>query len=144
MARFRPSISAPLPEKWFAKESITLLAPDGQANLIVSSEPLDPSIDTQRYADKQGEILSEEFPGYRERPLEPMPVFGGRPGLMRRFEWRPPDGVPVTQVQIYYAEKGRGYTATATSPSTEFSRFEFDLFDILENLLIEAVPAPIG
>ncbi len=30
MQRFKPQLTAPLPEGWFAKESITLLAPDGR------------------------------------------------------------------------------------------------------------------
>ena len=30
MQRFKPQLTAPLPEGWFGKESITLLAPDGQ------------------------------------------------------------------------------------------------------------------
>ncbi len=121
MSRFRPQISAWLPDGWFAKESITLLAPDGQANVIVSSEPLDPSIDSYRYAEVQGTLLRQEFPGYRELVFEPTEMLGGRRGYLRRFEWKPPDGVPVTQLQMYYTEHGRGYTATATTPSNQYA-----------------------
>lgn len=48
LQRFKPQLTAPLPEGWFAKESITLLAPDGQANVIASSEPLDRTISAMR------------------------------------------------------------------------------------------------
>jgi hypothetical protein len=141
MSRFRPSLTAPLPEGWFAKESITLLAPDGQANVIASSEPLAPDIDTAAYANVQGDLLTKEFPGYQEFSFEPTEIFGGnRQGFVRRFEWLPPDGVAVMQIQIYYAEPGRGYTATATTPSSEFERFELELRDVLEGLVVESAP----
>jgi hypothetical protein len=135
--RFKPQLTAPLPEGWFAKESITLLAPDGQANIIASSEPLDPSIDTDRYSEVQGELLRKEFPGYREFAYEPAQMLGGRRGFIRRFEWTPPDGVPVTQIQLYYAENGRGYTATATTPSTAFERFELQFRQLLGGLQLD-------
>lgn len=131
---FESTLNAPLPEEWFAKESITLLAPDGQANVIASSEPLDASIDTKRYAEVQGELLRQEFPGYREFVSEPARAFGNEGGILRKFEWLPPDGVLVTQLQVYYAENGRGFTGTATSPATEFPRYERELRRILEGL----------
>jgi hypothetical protein len=138
MSRFQPSISATLPKDWFAKESMTFLAADGQANVIASSEPLDPTIDSEHYASAQGDLLAKEFPGFKQlAPLEESEIFGGRSGYVRRFEWLPPDGVAVTQIQLYYAESGRGWTATATTPSTEFSRYELDLRDVLEGLMIE-------
>lgn len=143
MASFRPAISGPLLEGWFANESMTFLAPDGQANVIASSEPLAPGIDTEQYASIQGDLLVTEFPGYREYSYEAAQVFGGRPGFRRRFEWAPPDGVPVMQIQLYYAESERGYTATATTPSSEFERFEFELQDILDGLDFEAAPTQV-
>jgi hypothetical protein len=136
VSRFFPTISGPLPEGWFPKESITFLEPEGRANVIASSEPLDASIDTNRYAEVQGNLLRTEFPGYHEMTFEPMTMFGDRSGFLRRFQWTPPDGVPVTQVQLYYAEDGRGYTATATSPAGEFAQHEPKLIEILEGLLI--------
>ena len=137
--RFKPQLTAVLHEGWLAKESITLLAPDGQANVIASSESLDPSIDTtERYAEIQGEILGKEFEGYREFQFESTKVLGGREGFMRRFEWTPPDGQPVTQIQLYYTEGGRGYTATATTPSEHTQRFELVLRQILGELQIES------
>ena len=141
MSRFRPTISAPLPDGWFAKESLTLLAPDGQANVIASSEPLAEEIDTDTYASVQGDLLRTEFPGYDEFSFEETQVFGGRRGYVRRFEWLPPDGVAVTQIQLYFAESGRGYTATATTPSAEFSRYELELRDILDGLLSDVIEA---
>lgn len=138
MQRFRPQLTVLLPEGWFAKESITLLAPDGQANLIASSEPLDPSISAQRYAEVQGELLRKEFPGYREFTFEQAQILSGRRGYIRLFEWTPPDGVPVTQVQLYYAENSRGYTATATTPTSEYDRFKSQLHQLLNALMIEA------
>jgi hypothetical protein len=139
MVRYRPTISVSLPSGWFAKESLTLLAPDGQANVIASSEPLDPSIDTKKYAEVQGDLLENEFPEFESFSFEETDVFGRGTGYIRRFQWQPPDGVPVMQMQLYYAESGTGYTATATTPSSEFPRYEPDLRDALESLLIESV-----
>jgi hypothetical protein len=125
----------PMPDDWFGKESLTLLAPDGQANIIASSEPLDPGIDTERYAQVQGDLLANEFPHYHQHSFEPFPAFGRR-GWIRVFEWQPPDGVHVTQMQVYYAENGRGYTATATTPSTQFDRFEWQFKVVLSDIAI--------
>jgi hypothetical protein len=133
MDRFERRVSVPLLESWLAKESVTLLAPDGQANVIASSEPLDPGIDTHTYADVQGDLLRREFPGYREQSFQPFPAFG-RQGFLRVFEWSPPDGVTVIQMQMYLAEDGRGYTATATTPATQFARFEQTFGRILHDI----------
>jgi hypothetical protein len=135
---FKPQLTAALPAGWFAKESITLLAPDGQANVIASSEPLDSTMDTERYASVQGELLRQEFHAYRELAFGRLLLFGGREGYMRRFEWTPPDGVPISQMQLYYAESGRGYTATATTPASQSPRFELLLRQILGALRIGA------
>jgi hypothetical protein len=133
---FRPSLEAVLPPGWIAKESITLLAPDGLANVIASSEPLAPEIATDEYAAAQGRLLRTEFPGYVENAFEEIEMFGGRSGYLRRFEWSPPDGERVTQLQLYYVENGRGYTATATSPSTVFRQHETEIIGILLRLRI--------
>jgi hypothetical protein len=134
--RFRPEISASLPEGWFAKESITLLHPEGTANVIASSEPLSPEIDTEQYAAVQGDLLEKEFPGFELLAFDPKLIFGGRNGFIRRFKWTPPDNQPVTQIQLYYAEGERGYTATATTPSERFAELELVLMDILDGLTI--------
>ena len=138
MSHFEPTLSADLPADWHAKESLTLIAPDGQANVIASSEPLDPGIDTEHYATVQGDLLVAEFPGYEEHSFEPAELLGGRSALVRRFRWLPPDGEAVTQIQIYYAEAGRGYTATATTPESNFPAMELQLQEILERLVISA------
>lgn len=134
---FAPSIRALLPEGWVVKESITLLAPDGMANVIASSEPLDASMDTYDYAETQGRILRTEFDQYDEDFFGPRLIYGGRPGYMRVFSWAPPDGERVTQIQLYYALPGQGFTATATTPTSEFSRFEVLLRQCLDDLMLE-------
>ena len=82
MQTFRPRLRAEVPETWFAKESVTFLAPDGQANVIASSEPLDPSIDTERYASTQGDLLAKEFPGYEQHELRDTEPPGWAPGRL--------------------------------------------------------------
>jgi hypothetical protein len=135
---FRSNLEISQPEAWSVKESMTLVGPGGMANVIFSSEPLDPNITAQRYADAQGEVLRKEFNGYREDYYEPALIFGGRPGFVRQFQWTPEEGPPVTQIQFYYAANGRGYTATATTPSSEFSDQEPELRRIMAGLSIWA------
>ncbi len=141
MDPFRPTVSGLIPADWFAKESLTLLHPDGRANVIASSEPLPSGVDTEQYAHTQGQLLDTEFPDYVLHAFEPMLVFGGRRGRVRRFSWTPPEGVQVTQVQIYYVEAERGYTATATTPSSEYAELELELWEILEGLSIDDAAA---
>jgi hypothetical protein len=135
--RVRGRVSAPLPRGWFAKESLTLLAHDRQANVIVSSEPLDPGVDAARYAEQSGEVLQREFRGYRELAFRPTLLLGGRQGYCREFEWSPADGKPVRQIQLHYTEGGRGYTATASAQSDAFTRYEAVLRWVLEGLSLE-------
>jgi hypothetical protein len=140
--RFTPRMSAPLPTGWAARESVTLIAGDGQANVIASSEPLDPSIDTTHYATVQGDLLAREFPGFRQLTFAPTRWLGDRQGYLRRFEWQPPDGLPVTQLQLYYVEAGRGYTATATVPTALLHRYETMLVAVLRGVRIDPPRPP--
>jgi hypothetical protein len=136
--RFTGSLSAPVPDGWFAKESLTVLAPDGLANVIASSEPLDKTLTTQQYADGQGEDLRNMFANFKERSYGPANMLGGRECVVRRFEWSPPDrgNDPVTQIQVYHVAAGRGYTLTATARSVRFEAVERVLIGILEGVLI--------
>lgn len=134
MDRFEAQLTCLLPTNWFVKESITLLAPDGQGNVIMSSEPLDRTITSFRYAAIQGELLRKEFASYDEVAFLETTVFGGHVGYLRQFAWTPPGGVRVTQIQLYTAIDGRGYTATATCPTTQFARFEAMFSTLLEAL----------
>lgn len=134
MHTYQSRLMVSYPKAWFVKESFTLLSPDGQANVIISSEPLSQGITSSQYALTQGELLAREFPRYRELSFEPAVVFDWGPGYVRHFSWVPPDGVEVTQIQCYYVEKARGYTATATAPSTAFPSYEA----LLRTLLVSA------
>ncbi|MBD0021232.1 MULTISPECIES: DcrB-related protein [Gordonia] len=120
-------ITVHVPGGWFEKVSVSLFAPDGEANAIVSVEPLDESIGLDRYSAVQGDLLRQEFDDYREISFERIQLDDGTSCDLRVFSWRPPDGVPVTQMQLYYVEPGHGFTTTATTPSTQFHRFE-DVF----------------
>lgn len=133
---FTGSLGVTVPTGWFVKESFTLLAPDGQANVIWSSEPLESTVTTERYASVQGELLREEFPEYVEHSFENSDILGDRPGFVRTFSWTPTDGVAVTQVQYYYANDGRGYTATATTPSTNYEDIQGVLRQALRQIKI--------
>ncbi len=137
MASYRVPFTAGVPDGWSAKGSITLVAPDGQANVIASIEPLDDVVDTLGYAETQGEVLERDFPGYREVRSGPVRLLGGRRVFHRIYEWTPEAAAPVTQIQVYYVEGRRAFTATATAPSANFDASEGILKAILASLRID-------
>lgn len=132
--RVKPQVTARLPEGWQYKEQLTLYAEDGHGNVIASTEPLTTQVDAKEYARIQGDLLRAEFPGYREEAFEAISILGGHEGFLRRFEWTPPEGVPVTQLQLYGVVDGRGFTATATVQSADFARYELELAEVLKGL----------
>ena len=142
MSSFTPHLTADLPSDWFAKESITLLAPDGRANVIASSEPVPSDVDTVRYAATQGNLLEKDFRGFEQHRFEALELLGRRAVYLREFSWTPPDGEPVTQVQLYHVDGGRGYTATATTTSDRYPDLALELRLILEGLAIRDEEGP--
>jgi hypothetical protein len=129
-----------VPDGWFHKQSITLLAPDGQANMIVSSEPLDPILTTDHYAQIQADLLRREFPGFREHEVGRVVLGSGHEAVWRAFSWVPPDGVSVTQLQVYVADRGRGYTATGTTPTNNWNQVEAVFHRMVSSLSFGAAP----
>ena len=137
-------LSGQLPTGWHVKESLTFIEADAQANVIASSEPIDPSVSSEQYAWRQGELVREEFPGYEELSFGPRQLFGARLGYERRFRWQPPDGVPIQQIQLYYVEAARGYTATATTTVTNFGCLHAELERVLSGLHLAGDPGVVG
>jgi hypothetical protein len=137
--RFNGSLSCAVPDGWSVRDSLTILAPDGQANVIASSEPLDESLTTELYADGQGEQLRDEFSNFKELLYGPVKMLGGRDCYMRRFESTPTDHPSdrITQVQVYHAAAGRGYVLTATARSVGFEAIEPILSSLLQSVLID-------
>jgi uncharacterized protein YjbI with pentapeptide repeats len=113
--------------------TLTVQNRNAYAEVIVSSEPIDPDIDTQEYAEHQGDLLQEDLPGYHVFTYEQTNVFGGDLGFRRVYSWDPEDGPPITQIQQYYAENSRGYKATATAYSSEIARYEPEMRQVLVN-----------
>jgi hypothetical protein len=127
-------ICVPVPEGWFVKESFTLLAPDGQANVIVSREPLLRDVDVAEYATVQGDLLRRQFPHYIEHDVSMVELASGM-AWARTFAWSPPDGVRVRQRQLYFVVPGTGFTATATTPESQVQRFS----EVFEDVLRRAI-----
>lgn len=129
------------PAGWFFKESITLLSPDGQANVIFSSEPLDESTDLVQYESAQLDLLAKEFPGFKLiSDDEPVVLSGIGSAIRRTFTWTPPDGSPVIQMQLYAVRPGRGFTATATTVSDNFDDIRHLLSETLASLAVGGSP----
>ncbi|GAA0260972.1 hypothetical protein GCM10010492_72470 [Saccharothrix mutabilis subsp. mutabilis] len=135
----RPSIRITAPEGWFFKESYTVLSPDGKANVIASSEPLDPSLNAYDYARQQSDLISAEFTGLiRRHDLEPYFVEGVKDtAWLSEFSWAPRDSDPVTQIQVYAARPGRGFTATATARTADLEAYRRVLSDVLTSLIVD-------
>ena len=136
-----PRIEFDIPEGWQFKEEITVVRDPQSANrpsvnLIVSSEPTETGLGAEELARSMAAQLQQEFPAYRELVLEPMDIFDGRPGWLRRFEWEPERGRRITQLQAYYTENGRAYMATATVESDEFPAQRDELLKVLGSLTL--------
>lgn len=136
-------VSIAVPVGWFYKENFTLLAPYGESNVILSSEPLDESITGEEYAHIQGELLEREFPGYSEISYEDFALGDEGVAKLRVFEWMPPDGsFPVTQAQLYYVLSARGITSTATTSSVNLAKIKSTLLDVLRSIVLIGDPVP--
>lgn len=136
----KPSIRLEMPPGWFYKESYTVLAPDGRANVIVSSEPLSETTSIVEYTDTQRDLL-REFTGFVEHGFEQIDI-DGIPGeaWLREFSWTPEGRSPVTQLQVYALLEGRGYTATATTPAAEMDDLRTMLTNVLYSISVKATP----
>ncbi len=130
-------VSLEIPADWFWKESFTLLAPDGSANVIASTEPLDPGISLDQYAEIQGDLLSKEFPQYQQFRFEPAMIEGVAEARLREFAWTPDDGERIHQIQVYAVRDSRGITATATTPESAWEPNRHHLQQAIFSLVVD-------
>jgi hypothetical protein len=136
MERLFPTrLEIPRYDGWGGRWSATLTAAGGRANLVATTEPIDPSIDPRQYADAQAEPVEREFDDYVELSFEAALVFGGRPGYLRRFEWRSDIG-RVRQMQAYYTWNGRAYLMTGTALAEGFEEVEESLNALMAGVTI--------
>lgn len=115
------------------KEHITLRSRDGQANVIASVEPVDPTLGTAAFADAKGASL-RGLPDYSEQAYGPSVLFGDRDGMLRRFSWSGPHGRHTTHLQAYHARDGSGYRVTATARTEQFAAREGELRRVIADL----------
>jgi hypothetical protein len=129
-------MSIEVPDGWYYKESVTIVAPDSQSNIILSSEWLDESLTGNEYAEIQADQLERGFPGYRQLSYEEFALPEDGVAGLRVFEWNPESGPPVTQMQLYYVIPGRGITSTATAPTAHFPQVKATLFDVFRSISV--------
>ncbi len=134
-------LRARVPDGWSVQESWTLVAADGQANVVVSREPLPPGIGAEQYAQGRGDRLGTEFPQYQQHVLTALPLTSG-PGYARLFSWAPPGGARIVQVQVYATAPGTGFTATATAPAASFQSLAEVLDGVVRSLEFDPAPRP--
>ena len=130
-----------VPAGWTVKESYTVRSPGGQAVVLVWREPLSSDLTTERYAETQHILMRREFSGFEQHDLTEVALSCG-PALLRTFSWTPPDGVRVTQRQLYFVSGRTAYTATATATSSEFARVGVVLDTVLRSLELTIPPLP--
>jgi tetratricopeptide (TPR) repeat protein len=133
MERFTSEVSAPLPDSWITQETFTLSHPERKANVIVTVEPTD-MLDSEEYAASHGELLRQQFNKYEEIEFTSVEWLDGRSAYRRQFRWEPEDSVPVTQIQLYFAEYGQAYIATATTTTADFEQLKHDLMLVLTGI----------
>ena len=144
MERIDSDVTVALPTGWAVKHSITLVAPEGDANVIASSEPVPDGMTTEEYAASQRLRLEQDFPGFRQLHSESITLVDDRPAWLRVFAWEPPDQTPVTQVQMYAVLGGRGYTATATTTSEQYPRHQVELTQLIRSISVGDGRVPVG
>ena len=133
MRRFRPTLTAAAPEGWLARESIQLSNGAG-ASVVATVDFVPPDTTPELLAQEYSEIMSRGLPGFVDVDLASITLASGAPGLLRRFRWTPEEGGPVTQLQLYAVEEGRGVVATAAAPADSFSELEPMLHELLRSL----------
>lgn len=74
-----PRLDLTAPPGWLVKESVTLSAPDGLASIIVSSEPVEPSVDSRDYAEQTREAQRREYADYVDGRLTSLAASAGCP-----------------------------------------------------------------
>ncbi len=137
--RFEALLTAEMPPGWMARESIELLSREAGTHVAASGEPLPPAVVLETYVQRYEEALERQLPTYRQTSLEPVELFGGRPGMIRRFRWNVPNGDEVRQVQAYCIVDHWGYVLTATLPPTEED--ESSVIELLQGIRIRPRPA---
>ncbi len=124
------------PFGWDVKQSVTLSQPDGHANFIAATEPLALHFDSDEYAANQLGLARREFPGFYEIAGGWLTLNSGHRAVWRTFSWKPTDGLPVTQLQMYVAHDGTGYTATGTAPTHLWPRYEAPFNELMHTIKV--------
>jgi hypothetical protein len=70
-------------------------------------------------------------------------MLGGRPALLRRFEWTAAGQRQISQLQGYCVDDRLGFVATATAESSGFDLVEPQLKEILAGLRLTALGYPV-
>ncbi len=111
---FSSEIATPLPPGWAVQESMTLTAPDGVSNLMVSGDQLEASKTAREYADEALTHL-QGLNQFEEVSFEPVELPAQVEAYVRRFTWVTEDDVSVSQCQAYFVVGDRAYVATGTT-----------------------------
>lgn len=136
---FHLLLTKQLPTGWNDKskpDQVFLESPPRDQNFIASTEPW--SGDVKGYFDANRKNNRKVLSQYEELEIEDVKMLGGRPAILLRFRWNPPQRVQqLGQIQIYYAEEGAGYVFTFTSARASSARVNQRAFRLFDTLLVE-------
>lgn len=141
--RFRPGLTALIPEGWVVRESIQLASAEQNAYVVASVDVLARGTTAEQYAGQYEEQLRRRLPGYEEVLVETVELPQARSGFLRKFRWAPPEGEPITELQMYVVENGRVIVSTARAAEEAFDELEPQLRDLLAGIGF-GPPAPAG
>ena len=139
--RFRPTLTVDVPDGWLVRESIELAAPDEGAYVTASVEGVDPDTTAEQVADRYRQAVAERLPEYEELAVERIELSPGRPAVVRKVRWKPPQDEPVAELQMYSIRAGRAIVATARGREASFDKLEPTLRDVLAATDV-GVPSP--
>jgi uncharacterized protein YjbI with pentapeptide repeats len=137
---FRLLTTKQLPTGWKDEskpDQVFLVSADRTQNFIASAEPW--RGDVKGYFEANRKNNRKALASYQELEVEKVRILGGRPAILLRFRWRPPNlrVQQLGQIQIYYAEGGFGYVFTFTSTKASSARVNQRAFRLFDTLLVE-------
>lgn len=126
-----PPVRLSAPRDWAARGSCTIDDPSGEANVHVRYGRIDRTLTSEQYAAEQAALLEDDLPEYELLGAGTLTVgLNRRVCAYLRFAWTTPHEATTEQIQVFFAEAGFGFVATATSHRMLFRRFEHE-FDLI-------------
>jgi hypothetical protein len=144
MRRYKPGLTALIPDGWLVRETLELASPEEKAYIIASGYVAPPETTPEQYAKAQGDLLRDRLRDFEELSLEETTLPNGHSAFVRSFRWTSPDDERIAELQLYTVENGRGVVATARGLAAGFDELEPRLREILAGIGVGGASAGRG